>query len=113
MLTGDAADPIRYEIDHVQEQDREIGFAAGHLPYEDLQDKVPYIAGDFTGWRYKRMLPLHEVCHRYDPNPRNFFEHAQDMKKIRRYADSIDDCNNVEKRWVEIYRMQEQLRYTY
>jgi hypothetical protein len=73
MLTGDAADPIRYEIDHVQEQDGEIGFAAGHLPYEDLQD----------------------------------------MKKIRRYADSIDDCSNVEKRWVDIYRMQEQLRYSY
>jgi hypothetical protein len=31
----------------------------GNLPYEKLEEKVPYLTGSFTGWRYKKMIPLH------------------------------------------------------
>jgi len=31
----------------------------GNLPYEELEDKIPYLAGSFSGWRYKKMIPLH------------------------------------------------------
>jgi hypothetical protein len=43
-----------------------LGFENGNLPYESLKDKVPYIAGSFTGWRYKSMRPLHEWTREVD-----------------------------------------------
>jgi hypothetical protein len=37
-----------------------LGFVDGSVPYSQLMDRSPYIAGSFTGWRYKRMMPIHE-----------------------------------------------------
>jgi hypothetical protein len=94
-------------------QDGEIGFANGHLGYNELENKQPYIAGSMTGWRYKKMIPLHEFTASFDKKPRDFFEIAYDMRKIRRKVSYVDECNIIEKRWIEICRMSERLRYTY
>ena len=28
--------------------------------YDELEDRVPYLVGSFTGWRYKKMIKLSE-----------------------------------------------------
>ena len=38
------------------------GFVNGHLGYDELDDGVPYLTGSFTGWRYRKMLQVSEVC---------------------------------------------------
>lgn len=30
------------------------------LTYRELEDRVPYLVGSFTGWRYKKMIKLSE-----------------------------------------------------
>ena len=43
-----------------------LGFANGTLSYDELDDRVPYISGTFTGWRYQKMRPVFEICSEYD-----------------------------------------------
>jgi hypothetical protein len=43
-----------------------LGFAKGNVPYEELENRIPYITGSFTGWRYRKMLPLHEYIQLID-----------------------------------------------
>jgi len=43
-----------------------IGFVRGDLPYDQLEEKLPYLAASFTGWRYKQMIPLHEFTKSLD-----------------------------------------------
>jgi len=38
----------------------------GNLDYNELSDRQPYITGSFTGWRYKKMIPLHEFTKQMD-----------------------------------------------
>ena len=40
-------------IKPIKEGEPGLGFVDGNLSYDELQDKVPYLAGSFTGWRYK------------------------------------------------------------
>ena len=56
---------------------------------------------------------LHEFTKKMDKRPREFFEVAYDMRKIRRSVNYFDECTAAEKRWVEICRLSERLRYTY
>jgi hypothetical protein len=30
-----------------------LGYVNGSLPYEMLENEIPYLASTFTGWRYK------------------------------------------------------------
>lgn len=61
ILSSTDAERVRYEIDKIPEDFKpELGFTNGSLPYEQLDDKIPYIAGSFTGWHYKKMIPLHD-----------------------------------------------------
>jgi hypothetical protein len=43
-----------------------LGFANGTLPYDELDDRRPYIAGSFTGWRYQKMRSVFEICSEFD-----------------------------------------------
>ena len=56
---------------------------------------------------------LHEMTQKMDKNPRDFFEVAYDMRKIRRRVNYYEECNLPEKRWVEICKISERLRYIY
>ena len=113
ILNAEQTEPIRFEIDQVEVLPGELEFDNGHVSYEDLENKQPYLAGSFTGWRYRKMKLLHEYTAAMTKRPRDFLEVAQDMRKVRRKCATLDDCSKVEKRWVEICRLSEQLRYTY
>ena len=73
-----------------------IGFENGNLPYESLKDKVPYIAGSFTGWRYKSMRPLHEWTREVDKQVIDPFEMAKKAGHIRHWAKEISDLSEKE-----------------
>jgi hypothetical protein len=38
------------------------GYVDGALNYDQLEDQVPYISGNFTGWRYRKMIPVYQMC---------------------------------------------------
>ena len=65
------------EMDYEESEknvDPGLGHVNGSLPYDDLDDQVPYISGSFSGWRYKKMLPVHELCKRMDRDFTDNFE---------------------------------------
>ena len=45
---------------------------------------TPYIAASFTGWRYKKMIPLHEFTLQMDKEYLEPFEIAKDEGLVRR-----------------------------
>jgi hypothetical protein len=61
VLSADNAKAVAFEIDQVEVQEGEIGFKNGQADYHELEEKIPYLAGSFTGWRYKSMHVLHEM----------------------------------------------------
>ena len=54
------------------------------MPYDQLEEKTPYIAASFTGWRYKKMIPLHEFTRQMDLEYLEPFEIAKDEGLVRR-----------------------------
>ena len=73
------------------------GHVNGSLPYDDLDDGVPYISGSFSGWRYKKMIPVHELCKRMDRDYTSCFELCQNIGKIRKRICDLDDATKKEK----------------
>ncbi len=53
-----------------------MGHVAGNLSYSELADRVPYITGSFTGWKYKQMTLLSEFCKTLDTNYKDPLEVA-------------------------------------
>ena len=37
-----------------------------NVPYSELSDKVPFVCGSFTGWKYRRMLNLEEFNEKFE-----------------------------------------------
>lgn len=55
VFSDDQAQKVRFEIDTIPDE-QGLGFVNG----TNLEEKVPLIASTFTGWRYRKMIPLHE-----------------------------------------------------
>ena len=68
----------------------------GNLPYEKLEDKVPLICGSFTGWRYRKMIPLHEFTMIIDKNRADLMEVGKKQGEIRQRLKSQDEFNEYE-----------------
>jgi hypothetical protein len=59
-MTSDDVKPLRElapDDGHLEEVELDdpgagLGHAEGAVPYDELEDRVPYLAGSFTGWRY-------------------------------------------------------------
>ena len=70
---------VRYEIDleFGQDEDAEFVHCNGGLAYEDLDDRIPYLCGSFTGWRYIKMHSLGDFCREHDTKLETPFEHAK------------------------------------
>jgi hypothetical protein len=54
-----------------------LGHVNGALPYDELDDGVPYIAGSFTGWRYKKMQRVYDICGSFDSDYLEPFERCK------------------------------------
>ena len=82
ILDSEEADVLRLQVNQLSESGEDIhanpglGFVNGSLPYDELPDRVPYITGTFTGWRYKQMTPLHEFTKALDPDYLSPFDEA-------------------------------------
>jgi hypothetical protein len=85
------AERIRALIDQPQEIEKSddpriypgLGFSIGNLSYEELDDRVPYLTGSFTGWRYKKMIPIHEFTKMIDTTAKDPLEEAYNTDKIK------------------------------
>ena len=58
-MTSDDIIPLREMTPDdgiLEEKELDLGPGLGHVDgsasYDELEDKVPYICGSFTGWRY-------------------------------------------------------------
>ena len=101
--------------DHENTEDPKVypglGFARGNLSYEDLDDRVPYLTGSFTGWRYRKMIPVHEFCQRIDKNYRDPLKIAYDTDKIKQEVESVDKLNEIELANYKIVAANERKKY--
>jgi hypothetical protein len=101
---GDEAEKIRFEIDKfpgglVEPTEAEgtdpvfepgLGFDDGTATYKNLENKVPYLTGSFTGWRYKKMRPLFDVLTELDEDYMPAFDLAKAMGSVHRMAKGYD-----------------------
>jgi hypothetical protein len=104
---------IRFEIDKVPQKlfdsvdpspdtDPEHGSAA----YDDLDDKVPYLAGSFTGYQYRKMRSVYDFCSSVDEEANfDILEKAKANGTINRWAKSFDQLTPKEKRGYEEIRI--------
>ena len=62
ILSKDKTDEIRFEIDREfgQQEDTDIMYENTNQKYSQLENKVPFVCGSFTGWRYRKMIPLED-----------------------------------------------------
>jgi hypothetical protein len=68
----------------------------GTLPYDMLEDKTPLIAGSFTGWRYKKMVPLHEFTKSIDKEYQDPIEKGKYDGDIRKRVTTVKELNEFE-----------------
>ena len=79
ILPASETEIVSYQIDLVESEidtnnenldmNPGLGHVKGNLTYEEFEDRIPYITGSFTGWRYKKMRPIHEWCMKLDIEP--------------------------------------------
>ena len=108
VFKEDEDEPIRWEIDSTlgdesqPDYDPGLGFTRGNVPYEQLEDKVPILAGSFTGWRYRKMVPLHEFTRArdkdfIDPEERCIIENKVKRRYIRKINSTMEKKSDATK----------------
>ena len=123
VLSKEKTDEVRFEIDRdlVDEDPGELIYENTNVKYRYLENQVPYICGSFTGWRYRKMIPLEEFTKQLahggeaiDPYE-IAFEHAVSQGRIRKRTRGYYDknANDYEKAYIDIARIEERLRYVY
>jgi hypothetical protein len=69
-MSASDAEIFQLQIDKVDmdntNDDPGIGFVQGNVNYDKLEDKIPYITGSFTGWRYRKMIRLDQFTREID-----------------------------------------------
>ena len=71
-----------------------LGFVKGNLPYSELADKIPFVTGSFTGWRYKPMVRLDDFCKYLDSNEETLVDRHKVDQERSAYA----------KEWPRIFK---------
>ena len=68
ILPNDKTEEIRAEIDRDfgPQDENDYMYTNTNVKYSALPDKVPFVCGSFTGWRYRRMIDLEEFNERFD-----------------------------------------------
>lgn len=93
MFDESEANTIHVQIDAA---DQGTGFVDGTLPYDMMEDKTPLIAGSFTGWRYKKMMPLHEFTKSIDKEYQDPIEKGKYDGDIRKKVTTVKELNEFE-----------------
>lgn len=106
-----------YEIDFIQsvdmeeDQDPGLGHVNGNLTYDELDNKIPYIAGSFTGWRYKKMQPLHEFNRGMDKDCKDPFEMCKNNGTIKISKTTEEELTSREKTDLQIMASKQRKNY--
>lgn len=113
ILPSDKSEKLRFEIDAESIYDEEpgLGHVKGNLSYEELQNKIPYIAGSFTGWRYKQMIPLHQFAMDIDHDYKDPIEIGKTEGKIRKKVTSVDQLLPDEKLYYDVISSDQRKKY--
>jgi len=114
ILSKEKTDEIRWEIDRDfgEQEDADLVYENTNVKYSQLENQTPFVCGSFTGWRYRKMISLEEFNRRFE-EPVNAFDIACSQGRIRKRTTKLEQCNEYEKRYVEIAELEEKLRYTY
>jgi hypothetical protein len=67
---------------------------------------VPYIAADFTGWRYKKMVPVHQMTKDLDNYHSKLFDFCKSIGKIKKHTDTLEECSKKERKEFEAMRVR-------
>ena len=85
-----------------------LGFTDGAKPYSDLEDQSPYICGSFTGWRYKKMMPLHEFSMILAKDEvQSTLEIAKWRTLVREEVTDVGELSRVERAYYDIIAARE------
>ena len=108
ILSKDKTDEIRFEIDRDfgEQEEKDAMYENTNLKYSKLENQVPFVCGSFTGWRYRRMIPLEDFNRSYDEEQEDPFDIACSQGHIRKRVTSRDQCNEYEARFVEIAEIE-------
>ena len=92
----------------LEADDPGLGYANGSLPYDELDDKTPYLCASFTGWRYRKMRLLCDWTREMDPDPPEPLKLGKEKGLIRNRIYDLDDLNDMEFAYYKI--MQSDIR---
>jgi len=67
-----------------------------------MENKVPYISGSFIGWRYKKMIPLHEFTKSIDKDSKDPMEIGKYEGNIRQKLNSVGEFNEYESAYYKV-----------
>ena len=114
ILDKQQSEIIRFEIDRNfgKDEDKDLYYVNGNLSYDDQEDRVPYLCGSFTGWRYLKMISLEDKCRSLDEELKSPFELAKDMYRVKKWK-KLKECDDWEKRWIEVTECEQQIHYMY
>ena len=115
VLSREKTEEVRFEIDRdFGPQDaNDLIYHDTTVKYSQFENQVPFVCGSFTGWRYRKMIPLEDFNRGFETDPVDPFEIACSQGKIRKRVMNKEQCNEYERRYVEIAELEEKLRYTY
>ena len=80
ILNKDQSEILRYEVDldFGESEESDLLHCNGNKEYKKLDDRIPYLCGSFTGWRYLKMHSLEEFNRKHDLDLKTPFEYAKD-----------------------------------
>ena len=87
-VTVDEEGNEKVEVTRVKEAG--LGHVNGAVPYECLDDGVPYLAGSFTGWRYKKMERVFDICKTMNPDYVDAFIRCKESGRIRKKVQNLE-----------------------
>lgn len=116
VFNKDQSGKLVYEIDFIpqdveEEEDPGLGHVNGNVSYDRLENKIPYLCGSFTGWRYKKMVPLHEFNQGMDKEWKDPFEQCKANGTIKFSKTKDDDLTTREKTELEIMASKQRKNY--
>lgn len=90
----------RFEMKKVSEADQTfiIKNIDGFNPHRQVEERenTPYIYGQFTNWKPKRMYEIREYCYRIDHKKPNVFDKCRGFGYFRSEVDKFEDLNEEE-----------------
>lgn len=80
----------------LEKEDPGLGFIPTKMTYDEMEDRIPMVAGSFTGWRYRKMRLLNEWTRELDQDPPDILQQVKWKGIIRSRVQSVDELTETE-----------------